>query len=166
MNAKVILHYGHDFVLRNLADLPMAHWDTENVCGWWSTKDIIAHLASFEEVLIDVLQSYQGGGPTPHLDAFTAGPGQYNDDQVAERKNRTPAEVFDEYQARHAQTMTLIVKIPAEVSRKPGTLPWYGLEYSLDDLIVYQYYGHKREHTAQVNVFKDLLKQSGQLATA
>ena len=35
MNASDVLHYGHDFVLRNLVDLPMEHWDTENVCGWW-----------------------------------------------------------------------------------------------------------------------------------
>jgi hypothetical protein len=166
MNASDVLHYGHDFVLRNLVDLPMEHWDTENVCGWWSTKHIIGHLTSFEYVLIDVLKSYGGGGPTPTLHAFTADPGKFNDDQVAERKDKTPAEVFDEYQARHAETMELIAELPAELVRKPGTLPWYGAQYSLDDLIVYQYYGHKREHMAQVNVFKDLLKQSGQLPAA
>ncbi len=166
MNAKDVLYYGHDFVLRNLADLPMAHWDTENVCGWWSTKDILAHLTSFEDVLIEVLQGFLGGGPTPHRDAMTADPGKFNDDEVAERKDRTAAAVFDEYQARQAETMALIARIPAEVIRQPGTLPWYGAEYSLDDLIVYQYYGHKREHTSQINVFKDLLKQTGQLPRA
>ena len=57
-------------------------------------------------------------------------------------------------------------KIPVEVLRRPGTLPWYGAQYALDDFIVYQYYGHKREHTAQINVFKDLLKQSGKLPQA
>ena len=30
-----------------------------------------------------------------------------------------------------------------------------------DDFIVYSFYGHKREHMAQVNVFKDTLKQRG-----
>jgi hypothetical protein len=166
MNAKDVLHYGHDFVLRNLADLPMAHWATENVCGWWSTKDILAHLTSFEDVLIEVLQGFLGGGPTPHLDALNNDHGKFNDDEVAERKDRTAAEVFDEYQARQAETMALIARIPAEVIRQPGTLPWYGVEYSLDDFIVYQYYGHKREHTSQINVFKDLLKAQGVLSKA
>ena len=166
MNASDVLHYGQDFVLRNLVDLPMEHWDTANVCGWWSTKNIIAHLTSFEYLLIEVLQSYTGGGPTPTLNIYAADPGKFNDDQVGIRKDKPPAEVFDEFQARHADTMKLIAKIPAEVIRQPGTLPWYGEQYSLDDLIVYQYYGHKREHTAQVNVFKDLLKQSGQLPAA
>jgi hypothetical protein len=166
MNASDVLHYGHDFVLRNLVDLPMKHWDTENVCGWWSTKDILAHLTSFEYVLIEVLQAYVSGGPTPYLEQFGADPGKFNDVQVDLRKDKTPAQVFDEYQAQHAESMKLIAKIPAEVIRQPGTLPWYGLQYALDDLIVYQYYGHKREHMAQVNVFKDMLKQSGQLPAA
>ncbi len=166
MNAKDVLHYGHDFVTRNLVDLPMSHWDTENVCGWWSTKNIIAHLASFEDVLIEVLQGFLGGGPAPHLTAHNADPGKFNDDEVAERKARTPAQVFDEYCARHAETMALIARIPAETIRQPGTLPWYGPDYSLDDFIVYQYYGHKREHTSQINVFKDLLKQQGLLPKA
>jgi hypothetical protein len=33
------------------------------------------------------------------------------------------------------------------------------MEYSLDDYIVYSSYGHKREHGAQINVFKDTLKK-------
>jgi hypothetical protein len=43
------------------------------------------------------------------------------------------------------------------IQPKPGTLPWYGPEYALDDFIVYSYYGHKREHSAQINVFRDQL---------
>lgn len=165
MNARDILHYGHDFVLRNLVDLPREHWDTANVCGWWSTKHIIGHLTSLEWMLAEVLQSFRGGGPTPYLAAHNADPGQFNDDQVGQRKDRPAGEVFDEYQAAHARTMELVAHIPAETLRQAGTLPWYGEPYALDDLIVYQYYGHKREHTAQINVFKDLLKQSGKLPT-
>jgi hypothetical protein len=164
MNARDILHYGHDFVLRNLADLPQEHWDTENVCGWWSTKNILAHLASFEYVLNEVTHSFVGSGPMPYLEQFGDHPGKFNDFQVDIRKNKTAQEVFDEYAERHAVNMEQLSKIDAETLRRPGTLPWYGNEYALDDLIVYQYYGHKREHTAQINVFKDSLKQSGQLA--
>ena len=51
-------------------------------------------------------------------------------------------------------------RIPPDTWRQNGTLPWYGAEYSLDDFIVYTFYGHKREHTAQINVFKDTLKEA------
>jgi hypothetical protein len=33
----------------------------------------------------------------------------------------------------------------------------YGKEYALDDFVVYMYYGHKREHGAQVAGFHDRL---------
>ena len=166
MNASDVLHYGQDFVLRNLVDLPMEHWDTQNVCGWWSTKDILSHLTSFECVLTEGLQSFLGGGPTPYMNQLGADHGKFNDDQVAARQDHSAQAVFDEFQAQHAANMALIAQIPAEVIRQAGAIPWYGMEYSLDDYIVYQYYGHKREHTAQINVFKDALKQSGQLPNA
>jgi hypothetical protein len=51
--------------------------------------------------------------------------------------------------------MTLVAQIPAETLRATGTIPWYGPEYALDDLITYMYYGHKREHSAQIAVFRD-----------
>ena len=166
MNAKDVLHYGQDFVLRNLVDLPMAQWETQNVCGWWSTKDILSHLTSFECVLNESLQTFLGGGPTPYMEQLGADHGKFNDDQVAARQGHSAQQVFDEVQAEHARSMALIAQIPAEVIRQAGAIPWYGLEYSLDDYIVYQYYGHKREHTAQINVFKDALKQAGQLRSA
>jgi hypothetical protein len=53
--------------------------------------------------------------------------------------------------------MELITQIPPQTLRQPGTIPWYGAEYALDDLLVYMYYGHKREHSAQVGVFRDQL---------
>jgi hypothetical protein len=53
--------------------------------------------------------------------------------------------------------MQLSAGVPANLLRQPGTLPWYGPEYALDDFLVYSFYGHKREHTAQIAVFADTL---------
>jgi hypothetical protein len=46
----------------------------------------------------------------------------------------------------------------AGIPRRAWNKDGYGLEYALDDFIVYAYYGHKREHTAQIAVFRDTLK--------
>lgn len=51
--------------------------------------------------------------------------------------------------------MERIGQIDAAVRREPGRLPWYGMEYALDDYLVYQFYGHKREHAAQIQAFRD-----------
>jgi hypothetical protein len=159
MNASDILKYGHSFVTRNLVDLPMDKWEIDGACGWWGVKEIIAHLASFEHLLVDILRSFVDGGPTPTRDLYLSKGGQYfNDYSVEIRQGKTPAEQLDELVQAYEETMRLIGRIAPETLRQPGTLPWYGPEYALDDFIVYQYYGHKREHMAQVNVFKDSLR--------
>jgi len=68
---------------------------------------------------------------------------------VSLRKDKTPAEVLAEYRDRQACTMMLVAQVAPETLREPGTIPWYGIEYSLDDFIAYAYYGHKREHSAK-----------------
>ncbi len=159
MNAADVLHYRHQTVLTTLAEVPDSEWETGGVCGVWSVKEIVAHLASYEYVLIDVLNMFLAGGPSPHLDVFSRFDGQYNDSEVERRQALSGAEVLDEYQDAHAQVMSLITRIPDEKIRTPGTLPWYGAEYALDDFIVYTFYGHKREHCAQIHVFLDHLKK-------
>ena len=49
-------------------------------------------------------------------------------------------------------------RVPLELRRKTGTLPWYGDEYDLEDLVAYSNYGHKAEHCAQIAVYRDTLK--------
>ena len=159
MNAIDILKYGQQTVLQTLAEFPTAAVETPGACGAWSVKDIIAHLASYEEVLVDVLSTFTGRYPTPSLDKFTEPGGQFNDTEVGRRKVRTMREVLDEFNDAHAQVMELSAQISPERFRHSGTLPWYGMEYALDDFIVYVFYGHKREHSAQIAAFHDLLSR-------
>jgi len=157
MNAVDILKYGQQTVLQTFAEFPEGNAERPGVCGLWSVKDIIAHLASYEEVLVDVLSTFIGKHSTPFLNTFTAPGGQFNDTEVGRRKGRTLREVLDEFNDVHAQAMSLVAQIRPEQFRLNGTLPWYGMEYALDDFIVYVFYGHKREHSAQIAAFRDLL---------
>lgn len=157
MNASDILKYGHLTVERAVDGLPESAWEAPGACGFWSVKNIIAHLASFEHVLVEVLAGFVEPMPTPNLDRYTNPAGNFNDGEVEDRAGKTPRETMAEYEEVQARTMELIARIPEETRRRPGTLPWYGVEYALDDFIVYAYYGHKREHCAQIAVFRDHL---------
>ena len=159
MNAADILKYGHRTLLQAVEGLPESAWETGGVSGIWSTKHIMAHMASQEHVLLDVLTTFLGGGPTPHLDRHNDPGLDFNMVEVDARKDLTVAETLAEYNDTHARVMELITQIPAETLRQPGTLPWYGMEYALDDFIVYGNYGHKREHSAQIGAFRDRLGQ-------
>ncbi len=154
MNADDVLKYGHATVLQAVEGLGEDEWDVPGACGVWSVKDIIAHLASFEYMLIDVLNTFLDGGPTPYLDNYQQQSDTFNDTEVDRRKHQGVAETIAEYNEAHERVMSLIGQIPGETLRRPGTLPWYGMEYAIDDFLVYAFYGHKREHSAQIAMFR------------
>lgn len=160
MNANDILHYGHLTVKQTLTALPESAWETPGVVGVWSVKDVIAHLTSFELLLVDALRSVQGETPTPVLDRFVElGNAEFNDVEVAKRQGLNAAEVWAQYEETAVLAQTLLAQIPAAKRRQTGTLPWYGAEYDLEDFIAYSNYGHKREHCAQIAGFRDRTKQ-------
>lgn len=155
MNAADILKYGHFTVLGSLKELPEADWETPGVCGYWSVKQIMAHLASYETVLVDILNSLSGPCATPALDRFISKEGGFNDNEVINRQHQSGVETLAEYTTTQQLTMTLLANIPLAKRRENGVLPWYGAEYDLEDFLVYTFYGHKREHCAQIAVFRD-----------
>jgi hypothetical protein len=158
MNTLDVLEYGHQTVLQAIDGLSEEAWETPNVCGVWSTKDILAHLTSFEQVLIDVLASLSDSKrPTPTLDQFRSQQ-TFNDEQVALRKDKPPQKVLVDYKDAFDQVVSLAKGLPSETFRQNGILPWYGAAYDPDDFIVYTFYGHKREHCAQIKLFR---KQQG-----
>ena len=49
------LSRGHEAVINVIDEIPEADRDTPGVVGEWSVREIIAHLASHEEVLAEIL---------------------------------------------------------------------------------------------------------------
>ncbi len=159
MNPADVLKYGHKTVLDTLGGISLEQMQTGGVCGAWSTREVIAHLASYELFLDGVIGTFLGEPPTATLlHIGEVGAGRFNDLQVDMRKDKSAQEVLDEYKAATERNLSRVSLISAEVWRQVGTIPWYGPEYALDDLIVYGFYGHKREHSAQISIFKDTLK--------
>jgi len=155
MNAEDVFKYGHLTVLGSVDGLAADDWQSPGACGVWSIKDIIAHLASYELATVDVFRSVLGEGPTPCLDEFLAQGAAFNDAQVEQRRRQTADETLAEYTSAHERAAALLARIPAERRRQTGLLPWYGVEYDLEDVIAYMSYGHKREHCGQIAVFRD-----------
>lgn len=155
MNVSDILKYGDQTLLQSIEGLPETAWEVGGVCGVWSVKDILAHMTSYEHLLAEALDTFLGAelGPTMSEMAHT-GDG-WNDIQVERRHGMSVAEVLAEYEEAHERVMALAAQIPAKTYRENGTMPWYGAEYCLDDFIVYTNYAHKREHSAQIMVYRD-----------
>jgi hypothetical protein len=160
MNPTDVMKYGQRTVLQTLEAFPKSAADIPGACGFWSVKDIIAHLASFEHLLVDVLSTFIGSASTAYMKEMLAEGGQaFNDAEVSRRKVNSLSEVLKEFEDAHRQALSLVALISPELFSKVGTLPWYGAEYALDDYIVYTFYGHKREHSAQIAAFRDVIQQ-------
>jgi hypothetical protein len=157
MNAKAIIEYGHRSFLKALDAVDPAILEKAGACGEWSIKDILAHLTQYEELFIEVLQGQLDKGTTvPTLVKIGNDHAKFNEMGITEGRKRTAIQLKELYKSRFDTVSELIGELTPLQLRKIGTIPWYGKEYSIDDLIVYLYYGHKREHGAQVNLFKDL----------
>ena len=153
MNALDVVRYGHLTFLGSLDKCTVDQVANPGACGIWSVKDIVAHLASYEIVLVGILDEAAGLGPNQTLDRFRDPESDFNDSEVARRRDQRYDDVLGELNGAQATVLTRVSGFTPEHLRRPGTIPWYGGDYALDDLIVYMYYGHKREHTAQIAAF-------------
>ena len=158
MNARDVLFYGHGTVMRVLDGLPQELWLAPGVVGYWSVKNIISHLASFEMVLVELLGALPDGGPMPTIERFKSNGQAFNDVEVDQKRaDQSPADAWAEYVANYQRALSLLEQIPVADRRRVGALPWYGPEYDLEDFLAYTFYGHKREHCAQIMVYRDTL---------
>ena len=148
MNAIDVLTYGQKTILATVGRYRPDDWD-RIALGVWTSKDLLGHLGAFEVRFADVLATFVDAPVVSDL--MSADPRTFNDDQAAIRKDWTIEQVTQEFLDAHERVMTHAVTITPERWREVGTIPWYGLEYSLDDLLVYQMYAHKREHDPQLS---------------
>jgi len=158
VNVQDVLYYGHGTVMQAVDGLPHEQWSEPRVVGYWSVTDVIGHLASFEMVLIELLGALPQGGPMPTIERFVANPQAFNDVEVDQKRaGQSPADAWAEYLTSWERSMALLAQIPEGDRRVTGALPWYGEAYDLEDFLVYSFYGHKREHCAQIMVYRDTL---------
>jgi hypothetical protein len=147
VNPLDILGYGQATVDGLIDRYTPAHWEAVAL-GTWTTKDLVGHLGVFEVRFAEVLSTFAGEQPTTNL--RTLSPATFNDDQAAIRRDWTVDQIVAELRDAHARSIAWAARIPAETWREVGTIPWYGPQYSLEDFLVYIEYGHKREHSPQL----------------
>jgi hypothetical protein len=147
VNPRDVLRYGQrdiDGIVRRIGD---DDW-SRIALGVWTVKDLLGHLGAYEVRFAEILQTFVGETPASSLRLEPTA--TFNDDQAAVRRDWSAARVVAELADAHATVLRLVEWIGADRWREVGTIPWYGAEYSLEDLAVYTQYGHKREHGPQL----------------
>ena len=153
MNSLKIISRGHQNVLDAIKDLPEKAWSEGLVTGTWTVKDIINHLAVYEEMQLEALQKVLNpNSPTPLLDhKASAQLAEFNRSQ--EDKNKIWQDILERYNSSQAKLEQTVTGIAKELMAEPDTTTWYGEPASLEDVLAYNY-GHKKHHLAQIKLFR------------
>ena len=154
MNAPTILHEAYTTLLKSACAVALVDWYRPGVCSTWSIKDVVTHMASYEQITVEVLTSFLRQEPTPLTDLLIIDNEQFDLEQVAQGRQLAPQVILDNYAVAHNIAQRRLAQIPPEMRQQNGTIPWYGNEHDLDDYLVHRY-GHAREHAAQIDRFRE-----------
>lgn len=79
----------------------------------------------------------------------------FNDKRVAMRVGYSAADVLAEYETGYNEAIALADALSPTLYINTGFLPAFGIQYDLEDFIIYVFYGHKKEHAAQITAFRE-----------
>lgn len=151
-----LIEAGDRLVMDAIQDVTYIDYMSAGAAGLWSVQDIIAHLASYEKLTLEVLERLTVAGPTPTLDRWVSNMARFDDDEVLLRAAEPLDYVVSEYMETHALVIDAFIRIPKPVLHRRGRLDWYGADRDTEDFLIEMAYAHKREHAAQIDVFKYL----------
>ncbi len=157
MNVAENLENAHLLVIQSVDNLNELEWDIPIAEDSRTVKDIVAHLASYEHLLVDMFNVVLGtSSDTPYLTQYRTQHADFNKIQVEARSNHTAQQVVDEFEEAQADATSLLARIPIETIEKKGTLG--DKERSLGDIVV-ALTGHIQRHCAEITAFRNREKQ-------
>lgn len=135
-----------DEVVRFAREAPAQAWDKPSAIDGWSCKDLLAHLASNDDIRY-ILHSVIEKTPLDASRLVIGGAAQLNADNVAERRGRSVEELIAELEAHEEETQELLAELTGEDGeRRQGDLPMSLGEGLASDALL----GHYQEHLAQM----------------
>ena len=108
----------------------------------WTYKDLVAHVAAWEEEAARRLRILVAGGDVPNFGGAEA-VDAFNARAVAERRLVGPEAIVDELEAAHRQLVQIVRELPDALVADERTQRWVGGNT----------FGHYGEHRAELQTF-------------
>jgi hypothetical protein len=118
-----IIEKGHQDVRDLVAQLPRRAVTTPGLGGGeWSPKDLLGHLASWEERAVEALRSWEEGqGPAFEKDLWSKSTAWINREGVEAKAKLSTSEIVRRADTTHAELMSRIRAMSDARWRRPGT---------------------------------------------
>jgi uncharacterized damage-inducible protein DinB len=125
----------------------------------WTVKDLVAHVAAWDEELVRVLQAFsmQNEPIFTYLISSTKDFGAWNEEQLAQRKDLTVSQVVSEFEKARRDLIQVIEGLTDPVLSRTKTTSW-GERQTGFDLIATQV-AHDREHARQVMSYRKKIER-------
>ncbi len=118
----------------------------QKIAGEWTVKDVLGHIAAYDEVQRKALAAGIGRGKEEPVYFGDYQP--WNEEQYALRVKRTPGQITAELHENSARYLSLIKSLHEEDLIKQIRFPW-GDQGTVHELIV-EGLDHTREHREQI----------------
>jgi hypothetical protein len=128
-----------------LADIPSANLDRPGFCGIWSAKEVVAHLGSYEQEMVNILR--QRAFVSSELWQLTA------DGRNAAIHAQLPSASAEDGLSQEARTfrtlMALLTALDEGSSNDPGAFPPMPADWKPWQVFASNTYEHYDSHLAQ-----------------
>ncbi len=125
------------------------------VVGEWSVKDVLAHLADWEEHMLEWVDAARRGervrGPEPGLNWRQLK--QFNARVYERHRGERLDEMVEYFRTAHARFMEMVAAMPEEEMLAPGRYPFTGKQAIFDWLL--QYAAHDAWGTRRIGEWQE-----------
>ncbi|HEX6817639.1 MAG TPA: DinB family protein [Ktedonobacterales bacterium] len=123
--------------------------DRKGVVGQWSVKNVLAHLAAWELVAVQVLSERLETGQTPEImSTISADMDAWNAMQVDEVEDLSPEDQLVEFEWTRSLLLQYLASLDDATLAKAK--PWSGWDGTVAEYVLEAICAHERAHADQV----------------
>ena len=147
----------HAELISALAEIPEIAQTQVPYVDWWTIKDLLGHIAMWQQVAIQFIKEYKFDG-TPKMLGLKDDDdlNRFNKRGVAMRRDWTLAMTRAELEATHRDLIAAVESLSDQDLTQPLPQPW-DKGATLERLIAVNSYQHVPEHLEQIDLFKSQL---------
>ncbi len=137
-----------------LAGISEEEWTRPNAVQKWSLKDLLGHIAAWDEEVLRVIQAFAMQAE-PHYSYSISDRNDFavwNAEQVEERKNRTLEQIRSEFDGSRRDLIQIVEGVTDQVLMRPKMTPWNELRTGLE--LLDEAAAHDIEHAKDVRSWR------------
>ncbi len=140
-------------LLAAIEDLPDDVLLRTHVVGYWSIKDVLAHLTAWQSELVTALAGVDNPARVPHI-VEIEDLDEWNEEQYRTAVRRPLADVLEDFNGVHKHLLKMVEELDEDTLEDGERFMWMEGE-PLSYLIAENGYWHEQEHADEIRVWRE-----------